>query len=109
MCERLRDHRAEHDDVDRGEVGSDGAILAAATQDLFESDTDVGPEGQGGLINWERSAVHGEHEFRTMVDDAIDETADALDRWTLAVGGTLGCRYHHLEGTVGERRQEGLA
>jgi hypothetical protein len=106
--ERLRQHRTENNDVERGDVGPDVAVLLPSAQDLPKSLVDVGSEGDSGLVEGHGAAVHGKHEVGAVLDGAVKELTEGVDRRAFAVDGPRRCFEDNLEGPVREGSEQGL-
>ena len=107
--ERLGQERSEDDDVESGDVRPDGAVVSSSLQDLLKSVVDLGPEGNGVLVERHGTAVQGKHEVGAMIDGLVDEATEAVDPHVLAVGGTVSCVQDEPEGPVRECRKQGFA
>ena len=78
----LSQHRAEHDDVARGEPGEQGRLRNASVDDPLHDGVDLGANSSrcGGSGQW--SSVQGQDQLIALGDRGLDEQAQAVSIFT---------------------------
>jgi hypothetical protein len=109
VWERLSQECAKDDDVERRDVGPDGAVLSSSAQDLFNGGVHLGPETDGVLVEGYRAAVHGQHELGTVFNGLVYKATEGVDPRISAGNSALGRVENKPERPECERCQKVLA
>lgn len=107
--QRLRKQSTGDDDVRRRDIGTDDPTPPASVEYRLERCADPGSQLDTGFVEGDRSAVKRKDQFITVLDDVVNELAQALDRREVAGGSLLGQSKDETVGSLGKRSQERLA
>ena len=95
---RLREHRSGDDDVDGGDVGSDGQVAPSAGEDVSDLSPDVGSQPSNRRVVDGGAAVEGEGEIVAGGNCLFEELCECRDGRLVAESGSAGVREHEFEG-----------